>query len=156
MVLDPRIAELEESIESDSWNDDTDKFLQTLIDEAETALRKHEKAISYYGLWKHLLGVPGVIIGGVMSVIGTEQVPDMLSRSMFIASSILSSLNYYFQYGKKEVQNRHLADEYSHYIHKVRKTLALARGKRRSCRLVLTEYTNQLSMIRKELATPNE
>ena len=154
-TIDPRLAELEESLESDSWGDDTDRFLQTLVDEAEIALMRHEKAISYFSIWKHLLGVPSVVIGGVMSVVGTEQVPDIVSRSMFILSSVLSSLNYYFQWGKKETQNKHLADEYSHYIHKVRKTLALSKGKRRSCRLVLNEYTNQLSMIRKELTTPH-
>lgn len=134
----------------EDWDESSEKYLFKMAEEADQLSKKHEDLANTYNIYKHLLGVPNIVIGSAMAVVGSNDLPDAVIRSLFILSSVLSSLNYYYNHGKKESENRRSSEHYSALAHRIRKTLALAKNKRKSVRVVLDEYTKAMSFVIKK------
>ena len=145
----------DDSLDSDSWNNNSETYVQGLIAEAESEVIYHKNKETFYNFYKHFLGVPSIVLGCVMAILDTDNIPIMVVRICFVMSSILSSLNYYFNWGKRSQIHRNKADRYLHFIHKSKKILVLSKGKRKSCREVLTNLNIDINNIRTaDIASP--
>lgn len=136
------------SSDEHAWTEKSEHYLQALVKEAESKANYHVDRAFVYTVFQHLVGVPLIILGSLMSIVN-DQVSDTVTKILFLAVSIISSTQYYFQPARKANIHREKASSYDALVHRIKKTLVLTRSKRRSCGLVLTELHAEMEEISK-------
>lgn len=138
-----------ESIDNErreSWCASTEEYVKSLIERATTEADIHKKHREFYAIWKHTLGIPNIMIGAVFSSL-EGHTSTTVSKVAFISNAFIASLNYYFQFPKKECLHKTAYDQYIELINTMNQCLSMPRTKRRRCREVIDSFSKEYARI---------
>jgi len=90
------------------WSDSQCKQLEPVWHLAKARRDAHYSAHNYYNKWHNFITLPSVLIGAVLSTISFDKdaAPVAVSASLAIFMTLMSTINSYFNFSKKQESHR--------------------------------------------------
>lgn len=90
------------------WSDAQCKQLEPVWQLAKARRDAHYSAHNYYNKWHNFVTLPSVLIGAVLSTISFDKdaAPAAVSASLAIFMTLMSTINSYFNFSKKQESHR--------------------------------------------------
>ena len=133
---------MEQDSDLSSWCQDTEQYLQELIEKCEKQIDIHKTGKVYNQTLKHGLAVPSIIVSIIMSAI-TDETDNYIKRSAFLLNSVLQGLSLYYDAGSKMKLHCKSRDEYTKIVEEASQIIAQPVSKRPPCRETISTFSKQ-------------
>lgn len=138
-----------DSLSSETWTDSTDELLKEIVIKNNNEIKYHLNKEGVYSYLKHILSIPPILIGCVMSILDESITTETVIKLCFLTMSMFNSLNMYFSADKKKYEHAIKINRYTSLNEKIEQVLCLERNKRPACREIFEIINVKLNSIRK-------
>lgn len=137
-----------DSLESEHWNEASEQYLTDLIEQCSIRITEEQKKELLYMVLKHILQIPIIIVNCIIAVV-EEDTSNTLIKVTLLTSSLLTSLNYYFDASRRRYMHLQKKNRLVNLINRIKVILATDRNRRKSARNTLESLNIELASIAK-------